>query len=71
MHTHTVIGTERRVQVRPTRSIFEKYEHWTEPQVNLSLLRSNYLKFQPHDHKTVGFASGQIFAGILGRVMGG
>jgi hypothetical protein len=73
MHTHTVIGTEGRVQVigQPVQYVFEQYEHWTEPQVNLSLLSINSIKFPPQDHKTVGFASGQIFAAILGRVMGG
>jgi hypothetical protein len=59
------------IQVRPTRSIFEKYEHWTEPQVNLGLLRSNSLKLHHQDHKTVGFASGHIFAGILGQFVQG
>jgi hypothetical protein len=73
MHTHTVIGTERRVQVigQPVKYVFEQYEHWTEPQVNLSLLSINSIKFQPQDHKTVGFASGHIFAAILGQFVQG
>ncbi len=42
-----IIRTESRAQVRPTCSILEPYEPRREPQVNLSLLRSNSLKFQP------------------------
>ncbi len=30
-----IIGTERKVQVRPFSWIFEQYEQWTEPQLNL------------------------------------
>jgi hypothetical protein len=30
-----VIRTERRAQVRPICSVFEQYEPWTEPQLNL------------------------------------
>ncbi len=46
-----IIGTEKRAKVRPTCSIFEQYEPWTELQVklSLSLLRSNSLKFQPQN----------------------
>jgi hypothetical protein len=42
-----ITGTERRAQVRPTCSILKQYERRTEPQLNLSLLRRNSLKFQP------------------------
>jgi hypothetical protein len=35
---------ERRAQVRPTCSVSEQYEPWTEPQVNLSLLRKKFFK---------------------------
>ncbi len=41
------------VMTRMTITGFEQYDPWTEPQlslrsqVDLSLLRSNYLKFQP------------------------
>jgi hypothetical protein len=31
-----IIGTERRAQVSPTCSIFEKWEPWTEPELNPS-----------------------------------
>jgi hypothetical protein len=51
MHMHNSEGTERRAQVRPLSSILGQYEPWTEPQLNLSenltLLRTNSLKFQP------------------------
>jgi hypothetical protein len=44
-----VIGTERRAQARPTCSIFEQWEPWTEPQVNhrsLNLLHSIFLNIR-------------------------
>ncbi len=48
-----IIGTERRAQVRPNSSIFEQYEPWTNPRLNLRrtwvccTVNSHPLKLQP------------------------
>ncbi len=42
-----VIGTLKRPQVRPPCSILNNMRTSAQPQMNLSLLRSNSLKFRP------------------------